>query len=317
MVSFLRIVCLIGCALLFPIFIMLLAPKINSNSHLIIKQELRDSKVYDALADVVTQQASTTLDEKDAMSKQLLSAVEKEFTADYFAKKSDLALDDSVLWITGKTKSQPVISFADAKDNILKGNPKIVKEFETLVSTAKTNLVSDTSDLAEGSPPDISLPDLATLMKNDFSVPIATYLTPVKDAYTLYSIVLPIVGILWVILLLIIILTCKTWSKRLLWLGLALLLSAVSGAINSVIASTLVHSTLVHVLVTTIMGANNELTSLFAPSIQRINTVFLTNYTKIQINTSILLMIAGILAVVFAYVLKSKPATISIKPRTS
>jgi hypothetical protein len=225
-------------------------------------------------------------------------------TPEYARGKIDKAIDDSALWITGKTQDSPTISFKDIKDDFLAKNPDLQSSIEE-ISKMPAEAEASEGDYTQGEDPQEFM---KSLVKNDFSYPLKDALSGLKMGHSVISILLPVLIILMIISVVVIIIKSPDNKSRFRWLGITLILSAI-GSFLLFLAGQLL-------AITAFAAATQNSSGVFViiiPIIERIAKLFLEKQGDFQSFFSFSAGIFGVVCIASSFAFQKD--TIANKPR--
>ena len=224
-------------------------------------------------------------------------------TPAYVKAKVEKAVDDSALWITGKSKEEPVISFRDLKDKFLAQNPEMQDTFSEMENMPEADESMDSFGQEEEADPQAFMKDLA---KNDFTYPLKDVLSGLKFVNLIISVLLPVLVILMVLSILLIVHKSPDAKSKFRWVGITFLLSALGGFITFLGFQLIVRAAL-----GLITQNANEAIYMVYPIVERIALLFVTRNGEIQILFSFAIGVFGVVcfasSFAFGKELASKP----------
>jgi hypothetical protein len=277
----------------------------------LIKEELAETHIYDTVGGYLEQMNSTDI--IDSESQQFSEILSSRLTPEYLQKKTETAIDDSFVWITGKSKTPPVISLKELKDDINVQNPELLASLETFTESVDTQLVTDdTIPSAEAEADTIqqnaeiseTAQAINALVKNDFSIPLEDHLIWAKRIYTLLAIVHPISLVLLALTFSYMSYLAVTWPSRLKWMGAALVTGSIVGFIV-ILLNTFAITALTEMPVDT----TYEISALLIPVAVNVTNHFIETFSQYQLVVSISFL--TIAALCFIGVKITKPKTIN------
>jgi hypothetical protein len=296
-----KLLLLIFFATTLPVVIFLTALLYGGISNTVLKSELATSNVYDGLSKQLT-----AFDTEDATSREIDGILKNRLTASYLQEKTELLIDDSYNWITGKSTAPPTISFREIKEDILAQNPDILEELQKMKSEMQPSNTSWTNEYHE--PYNAEFADntnvFTGLVQSDFSAPIGQQLEGIKTAYNGLRLVHPVLIILLVLSLILLFVLNQTFSSRLRWIGASFIAGAIVGGVTIIF-----NSFTLAAMTNALVGNTNEMVSIFSPIVINMVTYFNTHYVNYQKVISGLLFLIGIGCYIGVAFLKTQPAT--------
>ncbi len=195
-------------------------------------------------------------------------------TPEYIKTKAEKAVDDSALWVSGKTKTEPVINFRDIKDEFIASNPELQEALKEMEEMPTNEAPEEEFGQTEGANPHEFM---KTLSKNDFSFPLKDSLSGLKFGHALISVLLPVLSVLMILCLLAIYLMSPDYKSKFRWIGITFLLSAIGGLIVF-----FVFQFIVGVVLKILVDNSNEVVGIFYPIIERVALLFLDKNKQFQ-----------------------------------
>jgi len=229
---------------------------------------------------------------------------------DYLQKKSEKAIDDSALWLTGKSDNAPVISFKDVKEEFLSANPELLEAITELPSDS-VEQVPGSSGLEGENPEEM----LNSLVKNDFEFSLKDSLASVKFTRSFISVLLPVQLIIMALCLFGLVVLSHSISSKLRWIGITLLLSSLFGWVIFFTFEVIIG----FVLNLVVLNSNEVIADIY-PIIKDSLELLVSKNKEFQILTSITLGIIGVVCTALSFMLKSNTnhkATPKIKKKTT
>lgn len=233
-----------------------------------LKKGVVDSGAYVEIGKYIEQQDADTIGNNQHYS----VLISKNLNSNYFQTKTEKVIDDSSLWITGKTNTAPTISFKEIKeelqqDNGFLNNVKRMPEID--VKQSDLNREEQAMYVAQQK-------QLIDFINGDLTISLADQMQGVKLVYSILQIALPIlIGLLIVILFLIAKQAANIPSKC-KWVGSTLLVSSIVGYI-----CILLHQYITMALMELRIFQESNL-ALFTPIILAIINYFVEAYINYQ-----------------------------------
>ena len=153
----------------------------------------------------------------------ILPFIKEQFTAVYIQGKSETLVGDTFMWLEGKSKTPPVLSFKEVKASIEEKNPELLVQLQQASEEMKVQQQQQTEMSGEPVPNDTM--DFNKVMKSDFSIPIGEQLGVLKQMYSFFKVALPLTAIYLLILLVLIALLSSPLKSKLRWIGATFLSS--------------------------------------------------------------------------------------------
>ncbi len=255
-----------------------------------LKTGLVQTNVYSTISEfLIKAKPEGKQDEQTAFLSQ---QIYDRFTPTYVQTKTDKLIDDGYIWIT-KDGPSPILSFIDIKTDMLATNPAFATQFDQIRKEAQQNQIEGEAalELSAGTTETKSNVDaLTTLAQNDFTVPVGEYFAGLKKFYDVMKLVTPVLILLLFGLLFVQIKLNNNLHSRLQWIGASLITASVFGYgmifFNDIAVQTLLDSTIV---------SSENFLATFAPIMVQLMEVFMQEYGKVQIYTSIGMLIVGII----------------------
>jgi hypothetical protein len=228
---FLRILFSFLFIITIPICVVLFSIRVSHFSADYFKMNLSDRNFYTVLHTQITDFIHSSLESEpqDNPLRILQPIIEKEITETYLEQKVIAVLDDSEAWITGKSQKEPVISFVDIKEKLMKINPAIISQLETVEKEYNGKREQIQNEMKENSEnKNIDLPELniSSFLKKDPEIKLGTLLAGLKTSFFFTQSGFYIVGILLLIYLGIIVINCPSNKARMQTLSIVAFLSA-------------------------------------------------------------------------------------------
>jgi uncharacterized membrane protein len=224
-------------------------------------------------------------------------------TPDYARAKVNKAIDDSALWITGKTNDAPIVSFKDIKDEFLAKNPDIQDSIVEMSNMPEAE--ASEGDYAQGEDPQEIMKSIA---KNDFSYPLKDALSGLKMGHSVLSVMLPVLLILMIISVIVIILKSPDNKSRFRWLGVTFLLSAVGSYLLFLVFEFIAATALAAAI-----QNSNGIFTLVIPIIESVAMLFLARHGDFQIFYSFAIGVFGVVCLASSFAFQKD--TIPNKPQ--
>ena len=261
----------------FPVIVFLSAVLYGGITPSTIKKSLTSSSIYSTIPQMLSSGGN-----EDGMN-----AFFSGFSETYLREKSEKLIDDTDLWVRGKTEEAPVLSFADLKKQFIDNNPEIFAMIEQQMD-----------QMNESGNTDESMAQMKEFMKSDFTFPIAKQLSGVRDAYRFMSILFPVLCVLAALAVVVILYFSKSWKSRLKQLGVVCVIAAFYGFLW-VVGSSIVFA----ILKGAIEINGNGFAQIILPIVISIAQELVDTYQTLQTNTSILLIVAGVVMFASTYLL--------------
>lgn len=250
-----------------------------------VKETLRDGNVYSYLAAQLTKALQNQSEDGD---------VSLSISGPQLAAIADPLVEQSILYVTGKSTDQPAFSFDNAITQFMGQDPKLAQELKTMqaemVKEMRASKDEESIELAK------------TMESIPSSVVFDTQLAPIKKLYEVMRylpyVFLGMSGILFVLIILLV----NSHKQRISWIaGVSLFTALVLGigiAFISVIPSVFtVYST----------GTMQKATELLEIVIPRVITPVLETVRQYHVVGVIVSVVVGLIAVCARFMLFSKP----------
>lgn len=191
-------------------------------------------------------------------------------TPQYVKGKVEKAVDDSALWITGRTETPPIVSFKDIKDEFLASNPDIQGSLEEMAEMPQ-------EEYGEYGTNEDPQELMRSLSKNDFSYSLKDSLSSLRMGHTIISILLPVLAILMVVSIVLIIVLSPDGKSKFRWIGVTFLLSAVGGFLVFH-----VFQFIVIIVLKMIIENSSGTIAMIYPLLERVVILFVTRNGELQ-----------------------------------
>jgi hypothetical protein len=266
----------------------------------VLKEELATSGMYEKVISVAKEQSG----EADGTD-QIFTLLQSRLTPDYLQPKIEKAIDDTSLWVTGKTNIPPTLSFKDIKDELEAQNPTLLADLQKMSQEVQTAAAAENNKL---SPAPTQQNELETFVKNDFSFPLKDSVAGLKQTYTILSIGLPVLIVLLLLSLVCLGVWNRTWQKRLRWLGTAFILAGIFGY-----ASILFYQNASAAILNFFLVQKYEMFRMVYPILNRMLMHLVNQYLLYQTITNYVLLALGGISIIISFVIKS-PTPAPVKP---
>lgn len=294
MVSSMKFLLVVFFTLCFPFLVFLTAIVLMPDITPLLKTDLAKQQIYEQLS-----KQFGSVQSQDAESQLIGTFMQNKFTPDYLQKKTETAMDYSADWVTGKSTTPPVLSFADIKDDLTAQNPQLIPTIEALSKQTKEQ------DLQQSD----GITTIDMLAKSDFSIKLAPYLVGLKSAYMTIRILQPILAILLIVCLVLLFILNKTWSAKLTWIGIALTLSGIWGY-----AIVYGNNMIMQILTPLVAQNTNTFMQAFAPLALTLVKHVVDTYVEYQKMASLVVLVtAGAAFVGVVLAKRSAPAVVKLK----
>lgn len=210
--TFLRILLVGMFLILSPLFLLLLATNSSGLSAQSIKQQFVEENVYEKFDREFDKFIDQSLEEEapDDPVSVIGPWLKQEITPAYVREKEEAFIDDTDLWLRGKTSRPPTISFKEVKEHMMQSNPALIQGLVEISQELKKQKLQDLNA------PD--LPDFEKLIESDFSYPIGEHMGWVKTWYTLATTGVFVLGFVLILLFVGIAFLSPTKTSRLRWI---------------------------------------------------------------------------------------------------
>jgi hypothetical protein len=309
-----QIFLLVTFVLFSPLVFLLLAVRMAAPSASTLKSELVKKDVYQSAISEFHKHIDTASQEatSDDPVRLLGPFVKKEISARYIQDKMETLIDDTQGWVMGK-RGEPVLSFKDLKDKLVRQNRNIVMELEKAVKEMEQ--VQKEMPVGEGgvgTPEQMpfSSKDLDKFLKSDFEMPMGVYLGWLKTT----SAVLYILGVVLLVCYslsgLLIVLLAPGLQAKLRWIGGTLLLTGlwnIPGAVLSTGSAVVIAKTFTQ----GITGAQYVL-----PFIETFLASIITSYARVTTGALVMMFIFSIGTLIVSFLVKPQavPSSASKPP---
>ncbi len=267
---------------------------INSVS---IKNNLLTSNAYTIISDKLSQQLdSASQDSSDATINAIITAAKNRITPSYLQQKTEKAIDDSTLWIEGKTTNPPVLSFSEIKDDINAQNPEILPSLlKTMNEFKKQQEELQKEDPNNTSGNSLELNGLGTFVQNGFTIQLVNGVKTIKNLRGQIFIAFVIFLILDTFALLLIFLFSKSLKSKLKYSGIVFIIGAIYGYVLTFGLGIFSN------IITFVLKSQDQPAVVYiSPIIINLLTTFINKYKQIQTFTSIGLIGLGIVFVIIS-----------------
>lgn len=264
-----------------------------------LKKALNESGVY--------KQMSTYLVRGDLeLDVPFFNVVKDRFTDEYLHAKTETALDVSTAWITGTSKTPPVISFPELKDDLSKRDPELLASLQKVPQ--KEELTQEGIEPEQQEAYLQQVKQISEFTKNDFSIKLADHLQGFKLAYEGLRIALPILLLLMLGSLFMVWKLADGLPKKFKWFGITFLVTAITGYIVMLSHSMITYG------ITQVSTLNDaEVVKMLTPILLSILGHYMKLYASYQeIVASFSIIVAAVCFVLM--VITRKQAAPSVKP---
>lgn len=274
----------------FPLVVLIATLLYGGFSTTALKEELAKSGMYEKII-------SFTKDSSDEENIDSVFAIlQNHLNPDYLQIKIEGVVDDTTLWVTGKTETPPALSFKDIKDEIEANNPTLFTDMQQISQEMQTAVAAENGEMTRTNQPN----ELETFIKNDFSIPLKDTFAGIKQVYIVLTIALPVLSFLLILSLVGLGVLNKTWQKRSRWFGVTFLLAGTLGVATIFFNQNLLTNSLGFLL-----EQNDQMVQMIYPLIERILTIFVTQHAIYQTIANYILFGVGIVSLVLSFVIKS------------
>lgn len=287
----------------FPVIVFLATILYGGITPQIIKTSLSASGVYKLLPGMLAESMTSEESEADGVG-QIFTIIQDKFAGSYLQDKSEKLIDDTDLWMRGKTDEVPVISFSEIKTEIMDSNPELLEMMKEGMTTMKEQTEAEGGQSMQE---DESMKGFNEFMENDFTIPVGKNLTPLKDGYKNLTIILPILIVLELIAGFVIIFFSHGISSKLKWGGVVLTISAIYGFIWVFSGNGLFS-----IVTVTIKEQENEIVRLITPIILTIASQFIETYKTYQMNISVGAIVVGAVAFASSFLVNKTPVVMPL-----
>lgn len=281
-----------------PLFILLTALLYTPNINGDLKIALVSAGVYRRISDNIAHLGTDNTDWQP-----LYEYVIRTFTPDYIQKKTETALDTTTDWISGKTDTPPVLSFADIKQDLMTHNPMLLTNIETVLQQDSIQITNEhTTDNQLAKQQALSLQILSQLksfLRSDFTIRLEKPLAGLRQSYRLVHILQPILLLLLCLYLFLFYYLNITWTARFVWVGMTLLVTGVTGLLIVYGANILING-----IVTLILDNAGQTLLIISPFITMAVKLYITKYSYIQSFANISCIISATIFIVAALSVK-------------
>ena len=279
-----KLLILLFFILTFPLFIFLTTVLYSSDITPLLKTDLAQHHIYSQLSSQLGK-----LDSGDNDSAVISQFIQNKFTPDYVQHKVNSALDSSDAWIRGKSKTPPVVSFKDVKDELNTQYPQLLPSIENAAAEMKKQEAQNPAAVQQNPQAAKNIDMLASLAKSDFTIHLNTYLAGLKNFYTTIRILQPILAILLLGCLILLGYLNKSWHSRFKWIGITLLLGSILG-----FALTYGNIEIVKFISKFAAHSSNHFIQMSSPVVLQIIKQYVEAYVNYQNTASIgLMLISG------------------------
>ncbi len=283
---------------------------INSVS---IKNNLVTSNAYTLISDQIGQQLdSASQDNTDGSIGAIIAAAKNRITPSYLQQKTEKAIDDSTLWIEGKTTTPPTLSFSEIKDDINAQNPEILPSLQkTMEDFKKQQEELQKEDPNNSSGKAVELNGMGTFIQNGFTIPLENGVKTIKTIRTQIFIAFVVFLVLSLLALLLIFLFSKSLKSKFKYIGVVFIIASVYGY-----TFTFGLGILSKIVELALKSQDQPAVVYISPILLNLLAVFVGKYKQIQTITSIGLIGLGILFVIISMFMKGafQSAAPSSKP---
>lgn len=294
-----KILSLLFFVFTFPSLIFIATCLYGGFSTTVLKVELAKSGMYEKVISAANEPSEEEAD-------PLFSIIQKHINPDYLQTKVEGVIDDTALWVTGKTETPPILSFRDIKDEITAANPTLLADLQKMSQEMQAAAAAESGEtIAASTQPN----EFETFIKNDFSFPLKDSFAGLKQAYTGLTIALPVLAVLLVLSLVGLWFGNPTLQKRFRWIGITFLISGVFGIISLLLNQGILTASLGFLL-----QQENQLLQMVYPLFEQILTLFVSQYASYQTLANYVLFAAGIICLVLSFIIKSSATTTAVKP---
>ncbi len=263
----------------FPIIVFLVAVLHGGLTPNTLKKSLSESNVYTTLPNLLRQSADEGGDDS---TNQFMSVIQEKFGASYIKSKTEKLIDDTDLWVRGKTDASPVVSFSEIKDQLTSSNPELLN----MMKQGMQDMKAQAQESGEALPVNNQAQEF---FDNGMTVKIGDSLKFVKDGYRIATIALPILFILAALSLIVIIAMSPNSKSRFKWLGIVLIISAFYGFIW-VFTGNLFFA----IVKAFVASESNQAFKMIAPIFMKIVDAFYSHYKLYQMQSGMAFLIGGV-----------------------
>lgn len=299
-----------------PVLVFLGACLFGGVSSVSIKNNLLTSNAYTLLSDQIGKQLdSASQDSSDATVNAIITAAKNRITPSYLQQKTEKAIDDSTLWINGKTSTPPILSFSEIKDDINAQNPEILPSLiKTMDEFKKQQEELQKEDPDNSSGKTMELNGMGTFIQNGFTVPLEKGVGTIKTIHNQIFIGFIVFLILDSFALLIMFLFSHSLKSKLKYIGIVFVITSIYGYLL-----TFGLGTLFKIAEYIIKSQDQPAVVYVAPIILNLVATFINKYKQLQTFTSIGLFASGVCFMVINMLTKSsdgltKPTKPAVKP---